>query len=322
MWIPTHIRQGNASCIVLALAFCLPSAGCSSMPVLENERTALLSRANDQIPVPEFDEAVPTTRVAGKSLASGIIPAQRPFSWEPLAESSGRRAIETAHVGDGGFRTLVVGSLAGDDPLAITLAEKLAQHLHENAIILGGVDVTVIRNLNPDGEALFKMVNEHGVYLNREFHKNLSQPAQQATTQPEVRAFLKVLDEHQPQRVIHLRTYGNGKGVIAASAGAETVARESAEWLGFELIQLPGASADGTLERFLSSDSRTEIVTLAIPATIQREDVWDTYGGSLLNLIQSHDFEARQAARKDLGTETGDLRSDKNSVRNRRKRPN
>lgn len=315
---------------VLLLAVLLSSlVGCTSLPVFRNvvdsadvnaasvatrPATVRVAQLPAQIPAPQFDTIAPSPRSAGAGSLGSSISAPQPFRWEQLASSAGRRSIDGVTIGDSGYRTLVIGSLAGDDPVAVTLAENLARHLHENSLIVGGIQTTILRNLNPDGEASHRMENSAGVYLNREF---LPQDAQTAA-QPEVQFLLDYLQTRQPRRVIHLRTHS--QGLIASGPASADIARETAEWLGFELMILPGAAAEGTLERRLSAGP-TEIVTLAIPSSVSRDQTWDLYGGALINLLQSEDYRSREVARKKPNATSADSRSTKSRRYNRPRNP-
>ncbi|MCA9050495.1 MAG: hypothetical protein KDA89_17280, partial [Planctomycetaceae bacterium] len=148
--------------------------GCTSLPVFRNvvdsadvnaasvatrPATVRVAQLPAQIPAPQFDTIAPSPRSAGAGSLGSSISAPQPFRWEQLASSAGRRSIDGVTIGDSGYRTLVIGSLAGDDPVAVTLAENLARHLHENSLIVGGIQTTILRNLNPDGEASHRMEN-------------------------------------------------------------------------------------------------------------------------------------------------------------------
>ena len=46
------------------------------------------------------------------------IDAPKPFAWTPTGKTSGERSFQTVTIGDDGYRSLVIGSVAGKDPLA------------------------------------------------------------------------------------------------------------------------------------------------------------------------------------------------------------
>lgn len=224
------------------------------------------------------------------------IDAPKPFVWTPIGKTSGHRSFQTVTIGDDGYRSLVIGSVAGNDPLALELVELLARHLHNGKTILGGFQSTVLRTLNPDGEALHNVLNAKGQYINHGFPKDNgiadgNQPV-------EVTFLLHQIDTLQPQRVIHVRTIGGDTGIVAASSGCLATANESGEWLGFRVINLPGKAVSGSLERHLANSGRCEILTFAIPATAKKTELWDRYGDALQNLLLGEDTKARELARQ------------------------
>lgn len=321
MWFLTHNRHSQVvatSKAVLALCF-FACAGCTQLPKFratshQPATPDLLAQEDQVIPRPIFaskpdGDADKAPRIASAFGSRGLVAEAKPFAWETLHKSAGERNIEGVTVGHGGYRSLILGSLAGDDPLAIQLTEDLAKHVHENSIILGGIVATVVRNTNPDGEAIFRMENANGVYLNRQFPVSSDISKDLLKQESEVRFILGELEKRQPQRVIHIRTCGGQTGKIAASSGAAQVAKDACEWLGFDFLALPGNSADGTLERFLSNSQACEVITFAIPQTTPKSELWATYGDSLLNLLLDEDFETRKLARTQKAREFADRRT-------------
>lgn len=224
------------------------------------------------------------------------IAAPKPFAWTPIGNTTGNRSFQTVTVGDEGYRVLVIGSVAGNDPLALELVDLLARHLHSDETILGGFQSTIIRTLNPDGEVQHKILNEKGQYINHGFPKDngvadSDQPA-------EVTFLLNQIQTQQPQRLIHIRTIESQQGVIAASSGCQRVAQDVAEWLHFRVINLPETAVSGSLERHLASSGLCEVLTFAIPARGKKTELWDHYGDSLQNLLMSDDVTTRELARQ------------------------
>ncbi|MEQ9408321.1 MAG: DUF2817 domain-containing protein [Fuerstiella sp.] len=321
MWFPPHIRQNRFNDSVLLMMMilcgCVPLAGCSSLPKLDTAPPPLTARpdatgdpARDTAAV--FDDSESDPRIANSGSQRAIVSAPEPFAWTPVGTSAGGRPIDSISLGQGGYRTLVLGSLSGHDPLAIQLTEQFARHVHEQSIILGGVQTVFVHSPNPDGAALARRENENGIVLNREFPDAGSESTAESASQPETQVIHQLLRKHQPQRVIHLRTYPGDRGVVAASAQASSAAADVAEWLGFELITLPGQSRAGTLERFLSEQDSTEIITFAFPETSDSSTLWETYGDTLMNLLLDDDFQTRTLARTRGQQNSADRRTGKN----------
>lgn len=237
-----------------------------------------------------------------------VVSPPKPFAWAATGKSTGQRAFQIASPGDDGYRTLVVGSVGGNDPLAIELVDLLARRLHDDSVILGGYDCTIIRTLNPDGEATRRFLNQKGEYINAMFPK----AGDKANASPvaEVDFFLKQLQSVQPQRVVHVRTVHDKSGVVAASQSCESVGKEVAEWLNFRLISLPGQkTAEGSLERYVSASGSSDMLTIGIPDSTPRAELWDLYGDTLMNLLLRDDMATREMARKQTQPSSADRRN-------------
>lgn len=254
----------------------------------------------------------PADRIASAGAPPQLVSEPNKFKWTTAAKSAGDRDIQTVVIGNRGYRTLLIGSLVGNDDLALEIADRLARHVHENQMVLGGVQLSVIRNLNPDGEAADESETAHGIYLNRQFPQSKNQAVNKSALPTEIQFLLRELKDLQPQRVIHLRTIGRDQGVVACSSGANDVSKDLSSWLGFELMDLPGRSVAGTLERYLSESQRCDIVTFAMPKQITVDNAWDLYSDALLNLLMDEDFATRKMARENRDSKAADRRNRKN----------
>lgn len=247
-------------------------------------------------------------RVATQRPAGVLVAPPKPLSWQTNGTSTGGRTFQTVSPGDDGYRTLVVGSVGGNDPVALELVEQLAKRLHEDSLILGGFDCTIIRTLNPDGEANRNFLNEKGQYINGYFPKP---PAKADGSEPaEVKYLLAQLQQLQPQRVVHIRTIRGSDGLIAASESCQSAAKEATQWLKFRLLSLPQDSqSEGSLERYISLVGSSEIITFAFPETTPREELWERYGDTLLNLLLGDDAATRETARRQSQNSSADRRN-------------
>ena len=102
----------------------------------------------------------------------GLIGSATTFHWNTVATTASGEPLQVNSAGDGGFRSLVVGSVGGDDAIALKLTEDLAHYLHHNRLIIGGLNAIVLRTLNPDGMKLGRHENSDGVYINNLFPKS------------------------------------------------------------------------------------------------------------------------------------------------------
>ncbi len=244
-----------------------------------------------------------------KPKPSGVlVTAPSAFAWEKIGTSTGNRPFQTAKLGDDGYRTLVVGSVFGNDPLALELIDQLARRLHDDSLILGGYDCTIIRTLNPDGEANHRIVNEKSQFLNRSFPTVGELPSKESPA--EVSFLLNRLQERQPQRVVHLRTVAGANGLIAASYSCQSAAKEASDWLKFKLLMLPeNARTPGSLERYISTTGSSEMISIGIPDTCPKEELWTRYGDTLMNLLLAEDVATREIARRQTQPASADRRN-------------
>ena len=223
-----------------------------------------------------------------------------PFSWTTAATTAAGEPLQIASAGNSGFRSLVVGSVGGNDPVAVKLTEDLARYLHDNRVIMGGVDTTVLRTLNPDGLKQHKHNNADGVYLNNLFPKNSRELSTARLRQlpKEVQFLIGHISEQRPQRIVHIRTVRDSDGMLAVSHGATDTGHEVAEWLGFTLRDLPQDVSRGTLESWAAQRGDCDVITIGIPRQTKAKDAWALYGDAILSLLMDGDSESRQMARE------------------------
>lgn len=311
MCVPIHISRPVFSRGIMAGALfcCAFLCGCGSLPRLTPSLSVeqFAGRSVDEIPTPVFDRNIddskpntPGPRIASSAAGKGIVSAPKPFAWEVLGKSTGGHNIEGVRVGSGGYRVLIIGSLSGNDPDAIDLTEALARHIHENSIILGGIQATIVRTGNPDAERNGQLATAPAARLNRLFPGSDLKVAD-ARQKAEIGLLLDLIEEERPQRIIHIRSYPGVSGIIAATSGTAGAAKDVSEWHDLKFIELPGPSRDGTLERYIATQQSCDIVTFAFPSESDDDaPVWQTYGDTLLNLLLDEDFESRKLAREKL----------------------
>jgi murein peptide amidase A len=102
-------------------------------------------------------------RLAAAALALAAAASQAPQT-TLLGRSLQGRPITAVEVGDpAGRRVLVVGSVHGNEPAGIAVARRLER------LSPAGVDLWIVRDLNPDGHIARTRGNARGVDLNRNF---------------------------------------------------------------------------------------------------------------------------------------------------------
>ncbi len=240
--------------------------------------------------------STPDRKAANAKPSGVVVKAPETFSWKPTGKSSGNRPFQVVQIGDEGYRTLVLGSVGGKDPLAIELVDRLARHLHQDSIILGGFECTIVRTMNPDGEATGKLRNQKGEYVNSGFPKSLADVSKVSMAEPKF--VLEQIERLKPQRIVHIRSISSGVGVVATGFSSQTAAREAAEWMKFKMVTLPDKSDPGQLERYVSTSGVADMITIGIPESTPKDELWNLYGDTILNLLLAEDFATREVARK------------------------
>ncbi len=126
----------------------------------------------------------------------------------------GRAIVAVHRWTDGATRTaLVVGSMHGDERAGMRVVRRL-----RTVSLPAGLDLWLVRTMNPDGTAADRRTNAHGVDLNRNFPRfwvpagagtpTWSGPS--AASEPETRAMTTFLREVSPRTtlVFHQPLYG------------------------------------------------------------------------------------------------------------------
>ena len=153
---------------------------------------------------------------------------------ELVGESTRGQPIRAFTLGSGRPRILVVGSVHGTEPAGSVVATRL---LHARPPARGSI--TVVQDLNPDGQAVKRRANARGVDLNRNFPGTWQPistagpaPASEVETQVAIRLIQRLRPDvtiwfHQPQ------------GLVRASGPSVPVARRYARLAGMRFRRLP-----------------------------------------------------------------------------------
>ncbi len=231
---------------------------------------------------------------------SRLIPRTGPFAWHTVATTALGEPLQAISAGDGAFRSLVIGSVGGNDKVAVNLTEELARYLHSNQLIMGGVRVTVLRTLNPDGMRRDSHKNGDGYYLNELFpdQGQIPSPPEAIRLPKEIRFLIGHVRDQRPQRIIHIRTVSGSRGLLAVSQGALDSGREVAEWLNFKLRNLPRDVNRRTLESWAARRGDSDVITFGIPRRTDSDEVWALYGDAVLTLLLDGNSESRRVFRK------------------------
>lgn len=175
------------------------------------------------------------------------------FRVERIGESVQGRPLTAVHVGTGSVTVLAWSQMHGDESaasmalldLVTWLADPVADPLRER--LLGGVTLTLVPMLNPDGAELFQRHNALGVDINRD--------ARRLST-PEGRALKALHDRLRPDFGFNLH-----------DQGARQVAGPGGRQVGIALLA-PAVSED---RRYDAVRARARLVAARIAATVGRE---------------------------------------------------
>jgi protein MpaA len=126
----------------------------------------------------------------------------------------GRAIVAVHRWTDAATRTaLVVGSMHGDERAGMRVVRRL-----QTASLPAGLDLWLVRTMNPDGTAADRRTNAHGVDLNRNFPRfwvragagTTTWSGPSAASEPETRAMQTFLREISPRTtlVFHQPLYG------------------------------------------------------------------------------------------------------------------
>jgi protein MpaA len=172
------------------------------------------------------------------------------------------RAIYAYQRGDPyGPTVLVVGSIHGNEPGGVAVARHLLKMPPPE-----GVDLWVIFNLNPDGQAAGTRGNAHGVDLNRNFPFHWRHlggafySGRHSLSEPESRAAYRLIERLQPRLSIW---FHQPLGAVSVTKRSLALERRFARLAGLGLAWLPAYPGSATSwERHVLPDSAAFVAEL------------------------------------------------------------
>ncbi len=132
--------------------------------------------------------------------------------WLILGESEKGNPVFYREFGSGNKTTLIVGGIHGDEPASTTAVIKLAQLIERNPAMITE-KALLIACINPDGLISGTRTNSRGVDINRNFPahnwspgftKRYLNPGPEPASEKETRLLIKILEEYNPQLLIHM----------------------------------------------------------------------------------------------------------------------
>ncbi len=191
-------------------------------------------------------------------------PVASTTNWQAIGRSVEGRSLLVAQAGTGPVRVYVVGGMHGDETEGRTALESLRSQPRV------GATLRVLRDLNPDGTAVYRRANARGHDLNRNWPARNFQPGATGgdapLSEPETRALHQDLRAFKPQIVVVLHSISSGPLVNydgpaeGLAAAFENAARSvSPEW---RVVPDMGYPTSGSLGSYLGVDQRVPVLTI------------------------------------------------------------
>jgi len=184
-------------------------------------------------------------------------------------KSTNGRAVEMVVAGQGSHRILVIGSLYGNDPESLALVQSTMQALKSTAPKAS--TILVMKTANPDGLSEHMATNAKGVDLNRNFPSTWfpAQPTRQSGPHPaseiETQNLMRVLQEFQPDRVIHVHDSIGHRPLLLLNS--HWIAESSRDALpkGIDIGSFQKEFKVGSIEEFVSVRLGKPMATIQLP---------------------------------------------------------
>lgn len=211
-------------------------------------------------------------------------------SW---AASPGGKSIELFSSHHGPDRPLLfIGGVHGDEPEGVELAQKFLSWLQKNNN-KSFRPWFLIPCLNVDGYSRNERVNGNGVDLNRNFPSADWSPEAKGPryfpgphpgSEPEVQAVTRLIQEINPQVVIHFHSW-EPCVVYTGAPGkpwAETVAGDS----GYEVREDIGYPTPGSLGQYAWLNHQIPVICIEEQEGADLNDVWPRFEQGLRNILK------------------------------------
>lgn len=220
---------------------------------------------------------------------------QQPL-WMSNTQSTGKHPIQVARFGKGSQFLLIVGSIYGNEPESIELLDAVAS-LARTAPPPDPLTLLLVRTPNPDGLADHMRTNAAGVDLNRNFPSQNFTPApsrltgRQPASETETQYMLRVLQEYQPVRVIHVRSSIGDQPLVLINekwgeAGGRPLLPRDVRSAKYE-----GAYKAGSLEEYVAQELKASVATVMLPPSGFRQ----LQAAELLQFATAGLFQGKQS---------------------------
>jgi len=185
----------------------------------------------------------------------------------------------------------IFGGIHGEEKTAAATAENLIEYLRKHPEFYSSRRVAVLPRANPDGLAVGRRFNEHGVDLNRNFpahnfrtsDKHGTHPA----SEPETRAIIKAMNLLDPNRIISIHSCKRGRHGNNWDGPAWEIARSMSKHNHYSEFGTWHNATPGSFGNWAGVDRKIPVVTLELPNDLSASRCWSDNRDAILEFIKS-----------------------------------
>lgn len=193
----------------------------------------------------------------------------------------------------GGERPLLfVGGVHGDEPEGVRLAEDLMGWIRGSLKLRRILrNWVVIPDLNPDGSKARQRMNGRGVDLNRNFPSSDWSPEAKGpryfpgpspASEPEVQALVRLIDEIQPEAIIHFHSW---QPCVVYTGDGKSWAEKIALGTGYPVREDIGYPTPGSLGQYGLLNLKIPVICVEAQEGSALDELWPTFGRGLALLL-------------------------------------
>ncbi|MGE3974310.1 MAG: DUF2817 domain-containing protein [Bdellovibrionales bacterium] len=191
---------------------------------------------------------------------------------------------------------LFMGGTHGDEPEGVWLAEDTLHWLNQK---LQNQELpqhpwALITCLNPDGHKINERVNAHGVDLNRNFPDNhwtgyhtapRYYPGPKPASEPEVAALVKLIQEIQPQLIVHCHSWK--PCIVLTGERGQNCAEYLAKSSGYEFMHDIGYPTPGSLGEYGWKNCNVPVICIEVEEKIERSKIPSLFQKGIEELFEN-----------------------------------
>ena len=188
-----------------------------------------------------------------------------------------------------------MAAMHGDEPKTTYVVARFAEWLRAGAAGRGGVNVSLVPIVNPDGYFHYKRRNAHKVDLNRNFptkdwvelsrrSRYYSGPA--PASEPETRALVRLIGRIRPTHIVTLHSITLRRQCNNYNGRAAGLARRLAKHNGYPVTGDIGYPTPGSFGTWAGLEQDIPTVTLELPSHTSRQRDWQDNAAALAAAIE------------------------------------